>query len=42
MMQQIVDAAFRDGDTRRMIAGWVDAMDEENFEADLQLLTLPQ
>ena len=42
LMQQIVDAAFRDGHTRRMIAGWVDAMDEENFEADLQLLTLPQ
>lgn len=41
LMQQIITASLRDGHTRKIIAGWVDAMDEENFEADLQLLVLP-
>lgn len=37
-MQQVITASFLDAATRSMIAGWVDYVDEQHYEASLQLI----
>lgn len=37
-MQQVIMASFLDAATRSMIAGWVDYVDEQHYEASLQLI----
>ena len=37
-MQQVITASFQDAATRSMITGWVDYVDEQHYEASLQLI----
>ena len=41
-MQQVIAASFRDAATRSMITGWVDYVDEQHYEASLQLISQQQ
>lgn len=38
-MESIVAASMTDGEASRVLCGWVDAPDEDHFEADLKFLT---
>ena len=42
LIQQIIEASCRDTATRSMMAGWVDYVDEQHYEAHLQLLSRQQ
>ena len=42
LMRQIIEASFLDSATRSMITGWVDYVDEQHYEASLQLICRQQ
>lgn len=38
MMQQVIETTLSHSDTHSMLCGWVEAMDEDHYEATLQLI----
>ena len=40
MMEKMIDASFADPGTRRILCGWIDAEDDDHFEAELKTIEI--
>ena len=40
MMEKIIEASFADPGTRRILCGWIDAEDDDHFEAELKTIEI--